>query len=1306
MADIDVQRLLIRLEARIDKYEQALSKANAQTDRRARAIEARFDQSVRKLDDAGRKMGRVYDPLLAASKRAEAQLNASSSKIRGALLSTASPLASGLAAGFTVDKVKDYADGYTRYTNQLKLAGLEGERLASTQDRIFVTAQKYGAPLEQLGDLYGKITQAQTELGASNEDVIRFTNGTAAALKVQGGEASAARGALLQLTQGLGSSIFRAEEFNSVLEGARPILQAVARGSDRWGGSISKLRNDVINGNVTNKDFFQSALKGFGETEKQAEKATLTIGASLQIINNALGKYIGESDASLSATARLSAGIQGVANNLDVIVPALGVIGAAYGVRVTGGLLKANAAQIELALAVANGNAVMLDGARAAVLKADAAVKANRAEIASIEANIAALRQEAAQYQANLALATEQRLAAKAAQAQAATNTAAGFANLRVGAGDLSGAVTRAGTQAAEAQAGKAAIATRRELARVNKELETAEAALLLASGRATAAETARTAAIGASTIAARAGAVATQLFTGALTLIGGSVVGGAVVLALGAIVGAIILHNRHVKQAAADQAALRKNTADVAAALKESARYGRAAAEGVKGLGSEASSQTPKVVAFAGAVGQLADQLYRAAEANRAKLISDREALRSDAQLALNKAAARQEEERRQVAGPIGEPGSRGAAGAAASVGLSQSAALAQGAAAQEVAQAKANLQAMDAELKRLKSLKLEDFVRPEDRTGGRNLANELADAQTRLKIAQAAHNGAATRELQAQIYTLKKTSAYMKDGLKFDEAYALASKEAAEIKSAAEGYAAQQAGKAGNRTALQEERADLQHDRRYAADLARAQDDQLQAQADLTSSTQDRLSVELARIESARKAREEELADQAKSKANPSGYTPEEIAGLTKLANDTADKQKARARAVADQEIADQAVALAEDDRRNRAELLQAQQGLATTVAERRDLELKILDLQQQEERARVEAIIASKTASDAEKAVAKQRLAALPAIEAYQRSAVERANESQLASYRRSVIVPGSEQADAGVVDGLQALRSSLVSAALAAGNFDDVLANIGRVAGERIIGGLVDQLLIAPTAAAAEKALNALFGAADTAADAAGATAASAKAAADGAAAVSAGALATAAASATAALLTLTAAATSSAGAEGAGIVAGFLGLRGGGAIPGYAGGGGLVRGPGGPRDDAILAQLASGRFLKLSNEEFVVNAEATRQHRGLLEAINSGSLRGYASGGSITTGGAISTVSKVNSLSFSSGLAGGGRQSVFQFDLRGAILTEDLMQDINGKISAAESRAAIRGAQGGAAMAQAQIQKAGASRLGR
>lgn len=45
-------------------------------------------------------------------------------------------------------------------------------------------------------------------------------------------------------------------------------------------------------------------------------------------------------------------------------------------------------------------------------------------------------------------------------------------------------------------------------------------------------------------------------------------------------------------------------------------------------------------------------------------------------------------------------------------------------------------------------------------------------------------------------------------------------------------------------------------------------------------------------------------------------------------------------------------------------------------------------------------------------------------------------------------------------------------------------------------------------------------------------------------------------------------------------------------------------GGMVRGPGGPRDDKVQANLSNG--------EFVVNADATSRNRALLEAINGGS----------------------------------------------------------------------------------------------
>jgi tape measure domain-containing protein len=314
MAGVVADRVIVELEAKIDRY-------NANV----RAAEARFDAATRNITRSAQSM----------EKSMLRSTTAIGSQLRN--------MAAGIAAAFSVQQVAALADGYTRFTNQLKVAGVEGERLADTQETLFGIAQKYGVELESVGTLYSRITQAGKELGANSQEITQFTNGVAAALKIQGGAASESRGALLQLAQAMGSPIVRAEEFNSVNEGARPILQAVANGIDRFGGSVAKLRNEVIKGKVTSEEFFRGFLKGSADLEQRATKANLTIGASFTILNNALGKYIGETDQSLSATERISAAIIALSNNLDTVVKALALIATIMGGRFVAAMVAAAA---------------------------------------------------------------------------------------------------------------------------------------------------------------------------------------------------------------------------------------------------------------------------------------------------------------------------------------------------------------------------------------------------------------------------------------------------------------------------------------------------------------------------------------------------------------------------------------------------------------------------------------------------------------------------------------------------------------------------------------------------------------------------------------------------------------------------------------------------------------------------------------------------------------------------------------------------------------------------------------------------
>ncbi|MBI1405710.1 MAG: tape measure protein [Caulobacter sp.] len=327
----EIERLLVRVEANAQQFEGQMKKLN-KTLAVTQATNRKTLERMRKdTADVGRRLGTDL-----------------SGSLKTALVGSAGVI----AASFSVDAIKNFADGYTRYTNQLKVAGLEGERLRVTQDALFNTAQKYGVELESLGNLFGRLTQAGKELHASDADTLRFTNGVAAALKVQGGSADSARGALTQLTQALGGEIVRAEEFSSINEGARPILQAVANGIERYHGSVAALRREVVDGKVTSQEFFQGFLKGSQDLEAQAEKANLTIAASFTVLNNALGKYIGEADGHLSATQKMSQAIQGLANHLDILIPAMLILIGVIGARYAGALLVGAVANARMFAAV------------------------------------------------------------------------------------------------------------------------------------------------------------------------------------------------------------------------------------------------------------------------------------------------------------------------------------------------------------------------------------------------------------------------------------------------------------------------------------------------------------------------------------------------------------------------------------------------------------------------------------------------------------------------------------------------------------------------------------------------------------------------------------------------------------------------------------------------------------------------------------------------------------------------------------------------------------------------------------------
>lgn len=341
---------------------------------------------------------RAFDrQLLAMERRAQAAdrnlsraMGQAGQNMTNSLKSGLAGIAPTLAAAFSAQQVIAYADAYTNLQNRLKATGLEGDRLAATENKLYDTANKNGVAIEAVTQLYQRATMARQNLGASEAELQAFVSGTAGSLKLQGTSATEASGALLQLGQVLGGNMVQAQEYNSLIDGAPVILEAVAKGSERWGGSINKLTLDVKAGKVSAQEFFQAALKGFADIEARAAASTVTVGSALQTLNNELGRFVGQTDTSMSATARMAQAILWLSENLDTVTQIVGVLGVVMGTRLvlaltasTTAMAAQGVAAVRLALFQAAMTASMTGTGTATVL----ATNAMRAFTVAIMAN-------------------------------------------------------------------------------------------------------------------------------------------------------------------------------------------------------------------------------------------------------------------------------------------------------------------------------------------------------------------------------------------------------------------------------------------------------------------------------------------------------------------------------------------------------------------------------------------------------------------------------------------------------------------------------------------------------------------------------------------------------------------------------------------------------------------------------------------------------------------------------------------------------------------------------------------------------
>lgn len=285
----DIGELVVRIRADAAQLERELKRATSAVDAGTRSWRQRFDSvgsAIRGMSIDVGGLSSVLAPIIGAA---------------------------------SVSRLAQYSDAWTQFGNRLRVVTDSATELEAAQVRLFDIAQKTRTEIDANAQLYARLRIASKELGASEESLFRVTEAVGQAITISGSSAGTASGALLQFSQALGGGIVRAEEFNSIIEGAPRLAQAAAEGLDRAGGSVARLRTLIAAGTVTSREFFAAVLSQAPRLADEFGKTQVTIAQSFTLVDNAFTRFIGQSGDVNTAAGAIANSLALLAENMDEV---------------------------------------------------------------------------------------------------------------------------------------------------------------------------------------------------------------------------------------------------------------------------------------------------------------------------------------------------------------------------------------------------------------------------------------------------------------------------------------------------------------------------------------------------------------------------------------------------------------------------------------------------------------------------------------------------------------------------------------------------------------------------------------------------------------------------------------------------------------------------------------------------------------------------------------------------------------------------------------------------------------------------
>ena len=222
-----------------------------------------------------------------------------------------------------VKNIMAAADQQSTLNARLSMMTDSLEESAALQDRIYQAAQRSRGSYNNTADMVGKFGTLAPDAFNNNAEIVDFAEQINKHIALSGASGSAADGAILQLTQALGSGVLRGEELNSVLEQTPTIAQAIA---EYMGMSVGEMRELASDGAITADVVKNALLATAEETNARFEQMPMTFA---QLWTSGLNAV---QQAAMPVLQTIAKGATMIRDNWSTIAPVLAGVAAAAGV--------------------------------------------------------------------------------------------------------------------------------------------------------------------------------------------------------------------------------------------------------------------------------------------------------------------------------------------------------------------------------------------------------------------------------------------------------------------------------------------------------------------------------------------------------------------------------------------------------------------------------------------------------------------------------------------------------------------------------------------------------------------------------------------------------------------------------------------------------------------------------------------------------------------------------------------------------------------------------------------------------------